>query len=214
MGLFDFLNPISKAIEKFLISTGLTVPAGSTIILFLISGLLAGFSGIVNRWLLDMEKMAQQNKEMAEHQRKKKLARETGDKKMWIRVKRNEERFLELQRNSMTTRMVPQLLTIGPLIFMFGTLRSTFQEAKNIALNGRTSCTSSCGVLAVLPFRISRSIPLIGKWFSPYINDPNLSVAGFGTWYFLSAISLSTILQKIFGINLSGMPNPMQQQMG
>lgn len=211
MGLFDFLDPIRHAIEHFLQNTGMTLPAASTIVLVFVSLLVSAFSGAINRALMDMEKLAEQTKEMSEHQRKKKLARETADKKLWISVKRNEERFLELQKSTMMSRMVPQLLTFGPLIFMFTTLRSAFQTPDNIALNGNASCSNSCGVLAVLPFRISRGIPLIGKWFSPWVSDAGFSVAGFGTWYFLSAICVSTVLQRLFGINLTGMQNPMQQ---
>ena len=142
---------------------------------------------------------------------------ETQDAKLWIKVKRNEEQFLELQRSMMTTRMVPSFITIGPFIFLFQTLRTAFQREENKLLNGNWSaidsvnkCDRSCGVVTVLPFKID-SVNIIGAWFSPYAEDASLSVAGFGFWYFLSAIVLSTIIQRVFGINLTGMRNPMQQ---
>lgn len=214
MGIFDFLDPVTDKISEFLIGTGWTVPGYSTLLLLFVSLIVSAFSGFVNRAVLDMEELADNSKKMAEHQKRKKLARETADKKLWISVKRNEEQFLELQRSTMTKRMLPSLFTMLPLIFVFQTLRSTFQTDDNRVLNTcyPDNCDSRAGVVGVLPFRVSRDIPLIGKWFSHYSTDPNLSVAGFGFWYFLSAIVLSTILQRVFGINLTGMQNPMQQQ--
>ncbi|MHA2090890.1 MAG: EMC3/TMCO1 family protein [Candidatus Kariarchaeaceae archaeon] len=217
MGIFDFLKPFQDAISDFLISTGLTVPAASTLLLLAVSLIVSTISGFVNRTLLDMEKISKQMEEMQEHQRKKKKAMETADKKLWHSVKRNETRFTELQKSTMTSRMLPSLLTIGPFIFIFQTLRGTFQKDDNLILNGRAKiwgggCSNSCGVVAVLPFKISREVPLIGNWFSHYQPDSSLSVAGFGFWYFLSAIVISTLIQRLFGINITGMQNPMQQQ--
>ncbi|OLS20211.1 MAG: hypothetical protein HeimC2_06390 [Candidatus Heimdallarchaeota archaeon LC_2] len=221
MGIFDFLDPLTNAISNFLIDSGTTLPAFSTILLLIVSLIVSSFSGMVNRAVLNMEELAENSKKMQEHQKRKKLARETADKKLWISVKRNEEHFLELQRSTMTKRMVPSLFTMLPLIFVFQTLRSTFQQEENRELNvcydaalanPTENCDRSSGVVAVLPFKVNRDIPLIGKWFSGLNGDPNLSVAGFGFWYFLSAIVLSTLLQRMLGINLTGMQNPMQQQ--
>ena len=209
MGFFDFLDPISDSISDGLIGTGYTVPAESTIILLIVSLVVSTISGLVNRALIDMEKVSKQMEEMQEHQRRKKKAMETADKKLWVSVKRNNDRFSELQRDTMTSRMLPSFITIGPFIFIFQTLRGTFQRAGNTDLNG--NCRGQCGVVAVLPFKTT-GIPLLGRWFSPYYIDSGLSVAGFGFWYFLSAVVVSTLIQRLFGINLTGMQNPMQQQ--
>ncbi|MHA2169221.1 MAG: EMC3/TMCO1 family protein [Candidatus Kariarchaeaceae archaeon] len=210
MGLFSFLDPLSDLISDSLVESGLSELPGSAVVLLFVSLLISSFSGFVTRTLLDMETLIEQQNEISEHQRNKKMAMETQDKKLWIKVKRSEERFLELQRSMMTTRMLPSLITIGPFIFLFQTLRKAFQRDENIVLNGNDNCSSSCGVVTVIPFKFD-SVPLIGNWFSPYAQDASISVAGFGFWYFLSAVVLSTILQRVFGINLTGMRNPMQQ---
>lgn len=210
MGLFDFLDPIQDKITKWLIETGYTIPPSSTVLLLFVSLIVSTVSGLVNRALIDMEKLGKKTEEMQEHQKKKKKAMETADKKLWAVVKRNEERFLTLQRETMTARMLPSFITIGPFIFIFQTLRGAFQEIENESLNG--DCRGSCGVVAILPFKMT-SFPYLGeKWFSPYIHDGGISVAGFGFWYFLSAVVISTLIQRLFGINLTGMQNPMQQQ--
>jgi uncharacterized membrane protein (DUF106 family) len=217
MGLFSFLDPLSDLISDSLVKSGLNELPGSAVVLLFVSLLISSLSGFVTRTVLDMEKLIDQQNEISEHQRNKKMAMETQDKKLWIKVKRNEERFLDLQRSMMTTRMLPSLITIGPFIFLFQTLRKSFQKDENKLLNGNwneidslNKCDSSCGVVTVIPFKFE-SVPLLGGWFSPYAEDASLSVAGFGFWYFLSAVVMSTLLQRIFGINLTGMRNPMQQ---
>ncbi|MHA2253798.1 MAG: EMC3/TMCO1 family protein [Candidatus Kariarchaeaceae archaeon] len=215
MGLFDFLDPLSDAIVDLLINSGLSVPPAAVVVLLFVSLVISSFSGFVTRTFIDMDKMTKDTQEMMEHQKNKRIAMETEDKKLWIRVKRNEGRFLELQKSTTMARMIPSFITIGPFIFLFQTLRKAFQETENKTLNEcylDGNCDRSSGVVALLPFKVSDDFPFIAGWFSKYSGDAGLSVAGFGFWYFLSAVVLSTLLQRIFGINLTGMQNPMQQR--
>jgi uncharacterized membrane protein (DUF106 family) len=217
MGALPFLDPIREAITTFIIEIGVTTPPWSAVFLLLVSMILSSITGGLNRVLLNMEELQEKSDEMKKHQDLKKKAMETADKKLWIRVKRNEERFLELQRETMMKRMLPSFITMGPFIFVFTTLREAFQQAENFALNlycndGSKVCDipqTRDGALVVLPFR-SHDLPLLGSWFSPYTIDPSISVAGFGFWYFLSAIIVSTLVQRLFGINITGMQNPGQ----
>ena len=209
MGLFDFLDPIKIAFENWLISIGVTVPPNSTLFMVLMSIVVSGFSGIINRVILDLDQLAKDNDEMQKHTKMKNKAKETADRKLWRQVQKGEDRFASLQKSTMMKRMLPSLLTIGPFYFVFNTLRAAFQHDGNTSLNGNMDvCVNSCGVSAVLPFYVPDSFPLIGGWFSDYAVDISLSVAGFGFFYFLSAITTSMLIQKLFGINLSGMQNP------
>ena len=223
MGLFDFLTPVQDALEQWLIHLGVTVPPWSGVLLIFISLILSSVTGLLNRALLDLEELQKKTDEMQEHQKLKNKAMETADKKLWIKVKRNEERFLELQKDTMMKRMVPSIITMGPFIFMFNTLRAAFQQAGNLAMNyyctnGDKACIPDTtktreGGLVVLPFKADK-LWLIGSWFSPYAKDQSVSIAGFGFWYFMSAIVVSTLIQKLFGINLTGMQNPGQPGAG
>lgn len=212
MGLFDFLDPIRDAFETWLISTGATLPPNSTLFMVLMSIVVSGFSGIINRLVLDLDQLAKDSEEMQKHTKMKTKAKETADRKLWRQVQKNDDRFSQLQKKTMMKRMMPSLLTIGPFYFVFNTLRHAFQDEQNLKFNqyvlDGTCIDSSCGVSAVLPFHVPDSFPLIGSWFSPYAMDNTLSVAGFGFFYFLSAITTSMVIQKLFGINLSGMQNP------
>ncbi len=209
MGLFDFLDPIKIAFENWLISIGVTVPPNSTLFMVLMSIVVSGFSGIINRVILDLDQLAKDNDEMQKHTKMKNKAKETADRKLWRQVQKGEDRFASLQKSTMMKRMLPSLLTIGPFYFVFNTLRHAFQSQPNLDLNQYSvdgiCVDSSCGVSAVLPFHVPASFPLIGSWFSPFAMDNSLSVAGFGFFYFLSAITTSMVIQKLFGFNLSGM---------
>lgn len=204
----SFLDDIKQSIQDFLHDQELTLAPKSTLFLMTVSILVSSLSGGVTRLIVDTEQLAKHNEEVQLHNKKKKKAKETADKKLWTAVSKKDKYITDLQRKMMTKRMIPSFVTFLPIIFVFSTLRLSFQSSENVLLNANTACTNSCGVVAVLPFNIPEWFPLIGSWFSKYAGDALLSVAGFGFWYFLTAITSSTLIQKVFGINLTGMQNP------
>ncbi len=212
MAFWDFLNPIRDSITRFLLEHDLTLPPWNVIFLIAVSVTVSSLSGLISKKLIDMEELNRSNEIIQQHNKRKKKAKETADKKLWEAVEKKDKRVQDLQRSIMTKRMMPSFITFGPIIFVFSTLRAAFQSKANTDLNlwsanGNITCTNSCGVVSVMPFKIPEWMPIVGKWFSPYVNDPSVSVAGFGFFYFLTAITASTLIQKIFGINLTGMQN-------
>lgn len=209
----SILDPLTVAIETFLISTGVTLPPNSTVFFIFVSIFISLLSNVLYRLVLDLDQVNRDNIMLRAHQVKKKLAMSTQDAKLWIRVKRDDKRITELQQKSSMRSMLPMLLTYAPFIYVFTTLRHTFQANDNLVLNGYGSaCENSCGGVAVLPFN-AIDLPLIGGWFSPYALDPSISIAGFGFWYFLTAVVTSNFFLKVLGINLRGMQSGNQQQM-
>ncbi|RMG37595.1 MAG: DUF106 domain-containing protein [Methanobacteriota archaeon] len=173
-------------------------PPGSAIILVFVSMASSLVSAFLTRKLLDMEEMNRIRKQIQDHQKLKKRAMETADKKLWQKVQAKDNHINTLQQKMMLKQMLPQLVLFLPLIAIFTTLRLVMGD---FSLN----LTPDRGaIVAVLPFRIFPQTPLIGKWFSQYVEDPNLSAAGFGFWYFLSAIMSSAIIQRVLGINIQG----------
>ncbi len=202
----SFLDELRIIIEKLIISTGMTVPPNSSIFFIFVSIGLSLFSGFLYWLILDTDELNRINKSLKEHSIMENRAIKERDPKLWIRVKRNDERMMELQQKSSMMSMLPMLITYAPIIYVFTTLREVFQQPANIALNGNADCvlnSTSCGGVVVLPFHMDSWVPLIGKWFSPWAGDPTLSIAGFGVWYFLSAIVVSSFFTRVLGINLS-----------
>ena len=77
MGWFDFLDPLTNAIEQWLVSIGVTVPPFSGIFLLFVSLILSSITGLLNRTLLDMDELAKKSEEMKKHQDLKKKERKT-----------------------------------------------------------------------------------------------------------------------------------------
>lgn len=205
----SFLDTLTQSIEEWLWSTGITYPPYAGIFFIFVTIFISLLSNLLNHLLIDMETMSRENEVIAKHSKDKKEAMKNGDKKLWIKVKRQEPMIQEIQQKSMMKRLLPMLVTYGPIIYIFTTLRATFQAPINLAMNGDLdSCESSCGGVVVLPFDWSSF-----AWFSSYSVDPNLSIAGYGFWYFLSAIVTSSVFLKIFGINLSRNPQQKNQIM-
>ena len=173
-------------------------PPGAGIFLVFIAMGSSLLSAFLTQKLLDMEELNRMMKQIQEHQRLKKKAMETADKKLWQKIQAKDSQINMLQQKMMMKRMLPQFVLFLPLIAIFTTLRLVMGD---YTLN----LTPDRGaIVAILPFRIFPQIPLIGKWFSQYVEDPRLSAAGFGFWYFMSAIMSSAIIQRVLGINIQG----------
>ncbi|MCY3411551.1 MAG: DUF106 domain-containing protein [Candidatus Heimdallarchaeota archaeon] len=197
------LDDLRLLIEEWLWSTGTTLPPFSGIFFIFVTIFMSLFSNMLNRLLLDTKAMARQSEIMAKHNKDKKLAMETRDKKLWLKTKRQEPMIQELQMKSTMSTLLPMLITYGPIIFIFTTLRDTFQAPENLAMNATCQDpAASCGGVVLLPFKMPDS----WTWFSTYTGNPNLSIAGYGFWYFLTAIVTSTFSSKVLGINLSRNP--------
>lgn len=211
----SILDDVRGLITDWMITNEYSVTPKDTVFLMIVSIVVSSLSGGISRLLLDMEDMAKKNDTVQAHNKKKKKAQETADKKLWIAVQKREKMVMDLQRSMMMKRMLPSVITMLPIIFVFSTLRAAFQKPVNQALNATAEeCikaasdqVGSCGVVAVLPFHVPEWLP-IGRWFSTYALDHAIDVAGFGFWYFLTAITTSTLIQKIAGVNLTGMQQP------
>ncbi len=218
MNMASLLDNLRIAIEEWLWSVGATNPPFSSIFFIFVTLFMSLISNALNHLLIDMKTMSKEADILARHQKDKKEAMRSGDTRLWIKVQRQEPMIQELQQKSMMTKLLPQIITYGPIIFIFTTLRLAFQAEINTDMNlwgpnGTNTCTNSCGGVVVFPFRIPDNFPIFGKWTSPYSQDPDVSIAGYGFWYFISAIATSTFFQKVLGINLSRNPSSRNQIM-
>lgn len=208
----SILDTLRVAIENWLWGIGATNPPFSGIFFIFVTILMALMSNALNHLLLDMESMQREYEILGNHQKEKKEAMSTGNPRLWLKVKRREPMIQELQQKSMMSKLLPQIITYGPIIFLFTTFKAAFQAEANIAMNGDLTCqtlASSCGGVVLFPFRIPDNFPILGGWTSPFSGNGGLTIVGYGLWYFISAIVTSTFFQKVLGINLSR--NPQQQ---
>ena len=187
--------------------SSITHPPAAAFFLVVISIFTSLLSAFVTRKLVNLEELNKYQKQISKHNKLKNKARETADKQLWTRVQARDKRISGLQQKIMMKRMLPQLFLSLPFIAIFTTLRGVMGDKYLNLIPDRG------GIVAVLPFQFPEWIFFIGGWFSRYVSIPEISAAGFGFMYFLSAIISSTLIQRIFGINLQGArpENPFQR---
>ena len=111
---------------------------------------ISTLSALVTKKTVDLDAANKSFAEIKEHNRQKKIAMETADRKLWIQVQRKQEYIQGLQLETMFKRMRPMLFTMIPFILIFTILRSI--------MGGDTARE-----LAILPFKINTNIPIIGR---------------------------------------------------
>jgi uncharacterized membrane protein (DUF106 family) len=195
--LDDIKNWISDSVHEY----NLHEPPYSIIFLVIVSITVSTLSALVTKKTVDLDAANKNFKEIKEFNRQKKIAMETADRKLWIQVQRKKEYIQSLQLETMLKRMRPMLFTMIPFILIFSTLRGV--------MGGETA-----GELAILPFKINIKIPLIGKIPIDVYGDngsikvdghqdwtSSNSAAGFSFMYFLSAVSIGSLVQRFLGVS-------------
>ncbi len=197
MGITEFLHDL-------IVNLNLHQPPLAMIFLIFVSVFITYLSAWLTKLFVNQEEMKRINKILMDHEEFKKEVRETQNPKLYVKLKYNETRIQEINQRMAMKRIVPQLMITIPFFIIFGFLRGVMG---NPALN---LTPDRGGIVSVMPFGVPSSFPLIGGWFSQYMFLPELSAAGFGSMYFLSAVVTSTLLLRIFGVNPRG--DMMQQQ--
>ena len=158
--------------------------------------------------ILDVKQLRKDQKRVTHHNKLKRKAQETADRKLWLKIQSNDPRIKELSRKIQFKLLVPRLLTALPFLLIFTTFRGAFgSRVYNLAPDRGE-------ILAVFPFTVPSWIPLIGGWFSQLHISPEFTVAGFGTAYLLAALTSSVFIQRFLGINIQiiSPENPLKSQ--
>ncbi len=199
-----FWDPWFSGIAEWITNNNWNQLPNSALFIALTSIMLASISTMATRLILDTDALKESMQKVNDWNQKRKTAMQTADKKLWLSVKRDEERVKKLQSSMMFKRMKPMLFTTIPFLLLFAILRTAFPSTGD---NGHN--------FAWLPFNIG-GFPWIGTpWFqtSP-ANDPNyygynpayegFSKAPFTLWYFMVSFAFGSLLSRIFGATPSG----------
>jgi uncharacterized membrane protein (DUF106 family) len=177
----------------------ISVPPGSLFFILFVSICVSLISTLLNRWLLDTDQLNRQQDIIQEHNKWKKelekMAEENPKKyaKEYVRFQRRDAGIQKMQQKMSLTRMKPMCITTIPLILMFYVIRNLYvMEGAQIPV--------------AIPPMNPWDIPYLGKmmWatFNSTIRDIPASegLINFTSYYFLCSLSVSTIIQKLFGI--------------
>ncbi|MHA1302684.1 MAG: EMC3/TMCO1 family protein [Candidatus Heimdallarchaeaceae archaeon] len=182
----DWLDSIARWIS----SNGWNQLPISTLFITLTSILIAAFSTIITKLLVDTESLNEDMRKINKWNQKRKRAMERADKKLWLSVKREEDAVKRLQQTMMMKRMKPMLFTFIPFMVLFAILRRAY----------------SGHYYAWLPFNIG-AFPWFGKtpWSEQVQFDGHVySKISFTFWYFLSSFAFGSLISRLFGTNPQG----------
>ena len=174
----------------------------SVAVLTIIALLISIFSTTISRLLTDVDALQDSMKKVNEWNQRRKKAMQTADKKLWLSVKRDEERIKKMQSSMMFKRMKPMLFTTVPFFIVFAILRRAYP----VGPTGH--------YYAWLPFSLG-NFPWIGAtpWFgTTELNGHTYSKASFTLWYFIVAFAFGSIISRIFGVTPSGATTSKQKQ--
>ncbi|MHA1483427.1 MAG: EMC3/TMCO1 family protein [Candidatus Heimdallarchaeaceae archaeon] len=158
---------------------------------------LASISTFATRLILDTDALKESMQKVNDWNQKRKTAMQTADKKLWLSVKRDEERVKKLQSSMMFKRMKPMLFTTIPFLLLFAILRTAFPSGEF----GHN--------YAWLPFNLG-GFPWIGNpWLQTSAGWENPAFDGFSKvpftlWYFMVSFAFGSLLSRIFGATPSG----------
>ena len=186
-----------KGLTNWMIEKGLNQRPTSAWVIAVTSVLLAIISTTITRLVSDVDALKDSMQKVNEWNQRRKKAMQTADKKLWLSVKRDEERIKKMQSSMMFKRMKPMLFTTIPFLLIFAILRGAFPSGPNI---------ENAHYYAWLPFNMG-GFPFIGNnpWFGQeeYAGHVFAKVP-FSTWYFITAFAFGSIISRIFGVTPSG----------
>lgn len=189
------------AIANWISSNGWNDFPTSVGVLTIIALLIAIFSTTISRLLTDVDALRDSMRKVNDWNQRRKKAMQTADKKLWLSVKRDEERIKKMQSSMMFKRMKPMLFTTVPFFIVFAILRRAYP----IGEFGH--------YYAWLPFNLG-NFPWLGTpWFgTTNWNGHIYSKASFTLWYFIVAFAFGSIISRIFGVTPSGATTSKQKQ--
>jgi len=192
--IMAFWDTWFQGITDWMIRNDLNQRPTSAWVIAITAILIAILSTFITRLVTDVDALKESMQKVNEWNKRKKQAMSTADKKLWLSVKRDEERIKKMQSSMMFKRMKPMLFTTVPFLLIFAILRSAFP-------------TGEFGhYYAWLPFNLG-DFPWIGQssWFGQEeYNGRLFSKASFTLWYFISAFAFGSIISRLFGVTPSG----------
>ena len=173
----------------------------SALAITIVAVVLAFVSTLATRVLTDVESLKESMQKVNEWNQKRKRAMQTADKKLWLSVKRDEERIKKMQSSMMFKRMKPMLFTTIPFLIVFAILRAAYPSGE------------FGHYYAWLPFNIGQ-FPWLGTaWTAPYEWDGVwVSKVPFTFWYFIVSFAFGSIITRLFGVTPSGAARSQQKK--
>ena len=157
----------------------LVLPPNSIIFITALSAVISLAVSLVNKKIVDYDKMALYQKTVKEYMEIKKQHMKTKDKKLERKLKRMEPRYREAQAELSKMSLKPMMYTTLPILIMFFVLAGIFVEIP----------------LAKLPF----PFPFMGYFHGRSVFQDD--VIGYIGLYMIASIFFSNVFMKLLGLS-------------
>jgi uncharacterized membrane protein (DUF106 family) len=175
MNYLDFLlNP--------LISLDPT-PSNPIFTIFLIATIIALFIVVLQKLLIDYDKMAELQAETKELQKELRAAQQSGDPKALSKVQKKQMEFMPKQKEMMMMQMKPTFITIIPIMVIYYGMIGN-HAISHVVIN----IASSQYYLLLIPI-----------WNIFWTQANPLTINFFG-WYILSSFAMSFVFRRLLGL--------------
>jgi len=180
-------------------------PPNSLWFILLVSLAVSLFSTLLNKLLVDHNQLNRQQAVISEHQKWKKeltkMAEENPKRyaKEYPKFQRRDKSIQKMQQSMSLKRMKPTCITFIPLIVFFYVVRNIYTAESGIQLPVAAPPMNPMDDFPYFIVRMAQS-ELYSVFFNITIDTGFL---GFTGYYILCSITLSSIMQKLFGIQKS-----------
>ncbi len=182
MTLIDELMALPTKLLEIIAPTD---PPFSSVFIALVSIGLSLFSTYIIWRFTDVEKLQRYSEIMQEYMQLQKQVLKTADKKLKMKLEREQPRYQRIQSELMTMRMKPLMIMIVPMLLFFVILGGYYNGVKGIA--------------AYVPFRLPDKILFfnIGTWHE----KERIFEMSFIWFYFGFSAAFGGILRKILKLD-------------
>jgi uncharacterized membrane protein (DUF106 family) len=158
-------------------------PSNPIMIVFLIASLIALMIVLLQKWLIDYDKMEELQAEMKEVQAEAKAAQKSGDPKAMAKVQKKQMELMPKNKELMTMQMKPTLITMIPILIIFYGLSGN-AVISNMAIH-ISQGTYFLLLMPIWEIFWKSPIPLTINWIG---------------WYIVVSFAMSFLFRKLFGL--------------
>lgn len=158
-------------------------PSNPIITIFLIATIIAFFIVVLQKLLIDFDKMAELQAETKELQKEMRAAQQSGDPKALAKVQKKQMELMPKQKDLMIMQMKPSFITIVPIMIIYYGMIGNY-AISHVVIN----IASSQFYLLLMPI-----------WNLFWTQSNPLTINFFG-WYILSSFAMSFIFRRILGL--------------
>ena len=159
-------------------------PSNPILTLFIIATIIAFIIVVLQKLLIDFDKMHELQAEMKALQKEFQAAQKSGDPKALAKVQKKQAELLPKNKELMTMQLKPTIITTIPILIIYYGMIGNY-AISHVVIN-----------IASVQYYLL----LIPVWTIIWTQANPLTINFFG-WYILASFTMSFIFRRIFGLN-------------